>query len=405
VSAGLGSGFRRWFWARPRAHGEVIEGRRVTSVELLYDLVYVAVISQTTHALGGHLDLAGLFEFIVLFSLVWIGWINGTLYLELHGRQDGRTRSYVFLQMAILCLLAVFAGNAAGDTGAQFALTYVAFLLVVGWLFYTVSKVDTPETARTTRRYATIMFVSAAVIALSALLAQDVRLYVWAAFSVLWLTAMIYLGTRPRTFSFGIAPTESLVERLDTFTLIVLGEVIVGVVAGLTLVTQDFVTIATGIVALVIGLGLWWIYFDIVGGRPARSDGKSMTAWILSHLPITAAIAGAGAAMVGLVEHAGDAITPQTTAWLLAGAVAVVFIAEIVTVLSFVNDDRDRAVYRPLLITMAVGAVVSVAVGFLPLPPWGLAVALIGLLIIVWIVAASRFVKVGAWPPGSAPGH
>jgi len=374
----------------------------VSSVELLYDLVYIAVIAQATGALGHNLTLAGLFDFVVVFSLAWIGWINGTLYLELHGQQDGRTRSYVFVQMAILALLAVFTGNAATTSGAQFALTYVAFLLVVGWLFYSVSKLDTPELARSTRRYATIVFISAAVIALSAFLPADIRVAIWAGFCVLWLLAMILLGTRPRTYSFGIVATDSLVERLDTFTLIVLGEVVVGVVVGLTLAPQDLVTIITGIVSLVIGLGLWWIYFDIVGGRPARGEGPAITTWILSHLPATLAIAAAGAAMVGLVEHAADSVTPASTALLLAGAVAAVFISEIVTVQSFVRDERDRAIYRPLLSAMVVGAGVSIVIGFLPLPPWGLALALNALLLIVWIVAALRFMRAGAWPPGSA---
>ena len=44
--------FRRWFWRPPRAHGEVIPDRRVSALELLYDLVYVAVISQAAHHLG-----------------------------------------------------------------------------------------------------------------------------------------------------------------------------------------------------------------------------------------------------------------------------------------------------------------------------------------------------------------
>ncbi|HEY5520876.1 MAG TPA: low temperature requirement protein A [Candidatus Limnocylindrales bacterium] len=102
------SDFRRWFWARPRAHGETIEGRRVSNTELLYDLIYVAVIAQSTMALGNNLTVGGVLDFVVVFALTWIGWVNGSLYLELHGREDGRTRSYVFLQMAILCVLAVF---------------------------------------------------------------------------------------------------------------------------------------------------------------------------------------------------------------------------------------------------------------------------------------------------------
>jgi hypothetical protein len=83
------SDFRRWFWARPRAHGETIEGRRVSNTELLYDLIYVAVIAQSTMALGNNLTVGGVLDFVVVFALTWIGWVNGSLYLELHGREDG----------------------------------------------------------------------------------------------------------------------------------------------------------------------------------------------------------------------------------------------------------------------------------------------------------------------------
>jgi low temperature requirement protein LtrA len=37
--------FRRWFWRPPRAHGDAILDRTVSSLELFYDLVFVAVIA------------------------------------------------------------------------------------------------------------------------------------------------------------------------------------------------------------------------------------------------------------------------------------------------------------------------------------------------------------------------
>jgi low temperature requirement protein LtrA len=401
MSSGFASDFRRWFWARPRAHGEIIEGRRVSNTELLYDLIYVAVISQATTALGNNLSVGGLFDFIVVFALAWIGWVNGSLYLELHGRDDGRTRSYVFLQMAILLLLAVFTQHAADTTGAQFALCYVPFLLVVAWLFWTVRRFDSGPVARVTGTYAYGLAALAAAILVSAFLPSDFRLVVWAAVDVIWILATILLGARPREYSIGVAPTASMIERFDTFTLIVLGEVVVGVVAGMVAAMDDALTIATGIVALVIGFSFWWIYFDIVGGRAARRSGAAVTAWILSHLPVAMAIAAAGAGMVSLVENADATATPSTTAWLLTGAVAVVLLAEIGMALSFISGDADRATYRPLLIAMVVGAAASLAVALLPLPPWALALVLNLIMLAVWLVAASRFMRAGAWPPGS----
>src|SRR5258706_6876108 len=100
--------FKRWFWRPPRAHGEIIPDRAVSSLELFYDLVYVAVIGQAAHHLAQDVTAQTIAEFGVVFALIWIAWVTGTLYLELHGRDDGRTRSAVFVQMGILALLAVF---------------------------------------------------------------------------------------------------------------------------------------------------------------------------------------------------------------------------------------------------------------------------------------------------------
>ena len=33
-------------------------------------------------------------DFAVVFGLIWTAWVNGSLYLELHGREDGRTRTH-----------------------------------------------------------------------------------------------------------------------------------------------------------------------------------------------------------------------------------------------------------------------------------------------------------------------
>src|SRR3954451_2964845 len=113
---GLGS-FGKIFWQPPRAHGEVIEDRSVSFLELFYDLVYVVVISQATHALAANVSWVGVGRFAVIFGMIWIAWLNGTLYQDLHGRDDGRSRVFVFAQMMLLALLAVYTADAAGASG------------------------------------------------------------------------------------------------------------------------------------------------------------------------------------------------------------------------------------------------------------------------------------------------
>ena len=393
--------FREWFWQRPRAHGEVERDRSVSYLELLYDLVYVAVIAQAAGRLSADVSVGRFVEFAVVFTLIWIAWVNGTLYLELHGREDGRTRVFVFIQMGILALLAVFTGFAADDVGgARFALVYAAFLVVQTWMWNSVRKQDTPQVARVTLMYELVLLASAIVILASALLAPGPRVIAWAAFGVAWIAMMLFLGFRSRNFSIGVTPTHSMVERFGLFVIIVLGEVVVGVVEGLSHGEQDLITIGTGTLGLGIGLGMWWIYFDLSGRREPRAEGRAIATWILTALPITLAIAAGGAAMVSLIEHAHDPVAPEITAWLVCGSVAAVLLAQIVHSWSLHDAHRFAGAYRALAIAMIVAAAGALVVGALRPAPWILALLLGLILTALWFYAVATFIRAKAWPTG-----
>lgn len=64
-------------WQPPRTHGETVENRRVSFLELFYDLVYVVLIAAAAHNLADDLRWVAVGEFIVVFSLVWIAWVSG----------------------------------------------------------------------------------------------------------------------------------------------------------------------------------------------------------------------------------------------------------------------------------------------------------------------------------------
>jgi len=164
----------------------VIQDRTVSNLELFYDLAYVAVIAQASHRLAEHVSLVGFVEFAIVFAMLWFAWFNGSLYVELHGREDGRTRLLVFVQMGVLALLAVFTGEAAGATGPQFALVYAVFLAVVGWAWYAVRQLDRierPEFLRITAFYVGGMVISTLVVGATAVLPEaSWRLVGWAVF-------------------------------------------------------------------------------------------------------------------------------------------------------------------------------------------------------------------------------
>jgi low temperature requirement protein LtrA len=391
--------FKRWFWRPPRAHGEVDADRQVSVLELFYDLVYVAVLGQAAHQLAEHVSVRGVAEFAVVFALIWIAWINGSLYLELHGREDGRTRSIVFLQMGILALLAVFTAGAADGNGRGFAVVYAIYQVVQTWLWYSVwrqDRRDHSEFLALAGGYVAGMGVSATVIGASALLPATPRLAVWAVLVVAWIVG-ITLAARTSRAGLGLTPTDSLVERFGLFIIIVLGEVVIGVVDGLSAAERDAKTIVTGMLALSMGFGFWWIYFDLVGRRLPRAQRLALAYWVLSHLPIALAITAAGAGMVSLIGHAHDASTPAATSWLLAGAVATGLVALVLTEQTLVDDERLSLVFHPLRLALTGGAAAALVVGWLRPAPWLLALLLVVILSVVWSFAVSRFLRADAW--------
>ena len=359
------------------------EPRRVAWLELFYDLVYVVLIGQAAHTLAAHPGWRGTAEFVAVFGLVWIAWINGTLYHELHGREDGRSRFYVFAQMGVLAVLAVFTGYAGTKDGTAFALTYSVLLLLLFWQWYEVRRHDLPQDKQASTPYLIGLTVTIVAMLASAWLDEGPRIAVWIGISVGWVVLGLtgFLGrSRPLTF---FQPTESLVERMALFVIIVLGETVVGVVNGINEAERDALTITTGVLGLVIGFGIFWNYFDVVGVREPRPDRRSLAAWFFGHLPLTGAVAAAGAAMVGLLVNAHEPRTPAAVAWTLTGAVAIILL--LIALESAAVEQHDAIDTRTRSTVYAGGAGLVLVLGAVAPAPWLLALLVVGVLSLTWL--------------------
>ncbi len=386
---------RSWFTGPPRAHGEVLEDRTVSFLELFYDLVFVVLIAQIAHTFAGDVSWTGFGRFAVVFCLIWVAWVNGSFYHELHGREDGRSRAYIFVQMALLVIMAVYAAHAADDVsdGRNFAIVYALLLAFIEWQWYSIRSYDTDEMAGSTMQYNTAMMAAIAIIVVSAFVNDpEIRLVLWASTVVIKIASSLSQVLRPNPeLEHALRITDSMAERFGLFTIIVLGEVVVGVVEGLSEAEHNARTVVTGVVALVIGFGFWWNYFDFVGGRAPRPGSYNRGVWNLGHLPIWLAVAAAGAGMVNLVEHAGDARTPANTAWLIAGATATMAAALAAITLTMPTNPGRRLVP----ITLSVAAIIALVLGALRPSPIILAAGLSITLAGVWVEALARHAHEG----------
>ena len=403
---GLAGGGERWarlrglLWQPPRRHGEQPRERVVGPLELFYDLAVVVLVAQAAHRLAGHLNWGGLGEFAVVFTLVWIAWTNGSLHHELHGHDDARARSTFLLQILVLTAIGAFIPQAGGARGAGFAVASAVLFAVLAVLWLLAARGDRPEYRRASRLFVAGTAACAVLLAGTALLPASDRVLAWGGLDVAYLagfaTVLIMAGPAGEP---GVVITEALTERFGAFIIIVLGETLTGVVSGLSGRPVSGLTLAVGLAAVVVGFGAWWTYFDFAGQRQPRTERVASTQWILGHLPLTAAVAAMGAAMVSLVEHAQDGRTPAATAWLLGAGAAVVLGATMLLAVTLSAWNRDPGLYRPLARTCTVSAVACLGLGAARPAPLLLAFGLVVLLSIPWGYAVARRLASGSGSP------
>ena len=180
------------------------------------------------------------------------------------------------------------------------------------------------------------------------------------------------------------AATPSLIERLDLFVMIVLGEVIVGAVNGMAdLHPITSVGVVIGLLGMLIAIGLWWIYFDLVSHRAPTSTRTQL--WLYLHLPLLMTMAAVGAGVLNTVEHSMVPL-PANVRWLLVGALAVAL--GTVAALGRTLEVRRAcpALYRTVTGAFAVSAVAILAVGF---TGWGAQGTLIAMVLLLGLPIAA----------------
>ena len=382
---------RRALWQPPRPHGEQPRERTVGPLELFYDLAVVVLVAQAAHRLAGHLTWGGIGEYAAVFTLVWVAWVNGSLHHELHGHEDARARSTFLLQILVLVAMGSSIPEAGGARGAAFAVAGGVLFAILAVLWLLAARGDEPQFRRPSWLFVAGTVTTAVLLAGTALLPAAGRVPAWGVLDAAYLAGFTALmrWAAPAELT-ALMVSDALIERFGLLIIIVLGETLTGVVTGLAREPVSGLTLAVGLVAVVIGFGAWWTYFDFVGRRPPRAHPTASLSWVLAHLPLTAAIAAMGAAMVSLITHAHSGRTPAATAWVLCGGAAVVLVSTMLVAAALKSWQDDRGLYQPLARASAASAVACLAAAALRPAPLILGLVIVALLSIPWTLAVAR---------------
>ncbi len=394
--------FREW-WQPPRKAGEGLEHRQVTFLELFYDLVYVVLIAELSHALAAHIGWVELGRFAFLFVVVWWAWLNGTTYHDIHGNNDIRTRVFTFLQMLSVVAMAIFAHDALGESSVGFALSYAGFQLILTYLWWRTGVHD-PNHRILSRPYSATFLLNTLLFIASVFVPAPLRFILWGAALLLSLVLPVYIFSMGKKYPQAQAEIDivssvspSLVERFGLFTIIVLGEVIVGVVAGVS-EHHHLNGLVGGTAALgtMIAISLWWVYFVFISHRIPGPGTVVVSIWYYLHLPMTMGVATVGAAVLNVVEHAGEHLSPEVR-WLLISGISVTLISIAILTRTIQLAREDQPVARKGRRSMLVSAALITLLGFSSLEIIPLLVSLVLLMLApvffafqVWIERLDR---------------
>lgn len=310
--------------------------RKVTWLELFFDLIFVAAVSEVAEPLHHHYDAAGVLRLTTLFALIWWAWAGYANFVTRFGTDDVAQRLLTLLQMFIVAVMAANADDtldsrsSAGLVGAYAALRLI---LIAQYLRTHHVRHAKPFTSRTVAGYG----VAASVWLVSALGPASIRYGLWT------LALVVDLGTPWLAFRHTLrAPPHSahLPERLGLFTLILLGEAVVAVMHGMK--SQEewrFAAAATAFLGMGLLFLIWWWYFDIakaVSDRPVRTHGDTvrLLTWSYVHFPLYLGVVVLGVGIERAVMAASRRQLPDSDMLMLGGSLAVLITSlSVITVL------------------------------------------------------------------------
>ena len=346
---------------RAATEGDDLRERRVTPLELFFDLVFVFALTQVTSFLAGHLAWSGMLQGAAMLAALWWAWVGYSwLTNAVPAEEVIPARLVILVAMAAMLIASLAVPDAFDVYGVLFGVAYfIVRLLQVA--LYSLATGDTPETRQAILRLAP-GFVGAPMLLIVAGFLDDL------AQGSLWAVAL--------AIDYGVAFVRSpsgfrvhaghFTERHGLIIIIALGESIVAIGVGASGLGLGAGVVVGSVVGIALAAALWWAYFDLVTlaaeRRLSAASGEERVrlardSYSYLHLPMVAGIIFVALGIKQTLAHVGDplGIIPAVA---LCGGVALYFLGHN----AFRLRDVGSVSVPRLVVTILCCALVSLAV-------------------------------------------
>ncbi|MGZ0025000.1 low temperature requirement protein A [Stenotrophomonas sp. AG209] len=302
---------------------------RVTYEELFFDLVYVFAVTQLSHHLLHHLDLAGVLQTLVLWFAVWLGWQYACWVSNWFDPQAPRIRGLLFATMLLALLMSSSIPEAFADRAWMFAGAYAT--MQVGRTAFVLLEVGRNHPlAPNFRRMLAWVSVAACFWLAGAAAEGNLRLALWAvAVACEYISPMFGFAfpgmgrshTRDWTIEGG-----HLAERCQLFVIVALGETLLATGGVLSEVEHWSLQVVSAVLATFAGtIAMWWLYFGISSRDAteaithAEDPGRMGANFHYVHALLIAGIIATAVGNDLVMDHPAAAVTTVYATVMVAG--------------------------------------------------------------------------------------
>lgn len=237
--------------------------KKVTWLELFYDLLFVAAVAKASHVLlhveDEILSLETLGKFVMIFIPIWWAWVGQTLFVNRFGQDSVTHRIFLIIQLFFVLIMTASLSVDFDATYLSFLIGYIGLRAMTAVQYHYAHAKEEGHLRATAHYFGTRFWIGLAISACSLFFDSWVRyavLYAGIALDIILpLTGRKILLKTPTN-------THHLLERFSLFALILLGESVVSILAVLQSSSWTPQSVSFAALTFVLIIAIWWQYYD-----------------------------------------------------------------------------------------------------------------------------------------------
>jgi low temperature requirement protein LtrA len=362
---------------------DILDERRTTPVELLWDLVFVFAVTQVTTLLSHDLTWAGFGRAMLVLALVWWAWSAYVWAANAQTASSPTLRGCLLVSMVSIFITGLSVPHAFGSEGTLFAVSYAVVRFLHLALYADASRKGNAAWSAIAG-FALTVAIGMGLLIGGSFATGTARIVLWVLAAAIDYAGPAWL-TRERLRGLQRVAVAHFAERYSLFVIICLGESIVAIGVGALGQRADRALTAELVVAVTLGLlitvAMWWTYFEglaeAAAERLRRHEDPVLAAadaYSYLHLVIVAGIItfAVGVKILARVSVAAALSGPARLA--LCGGVALYLVGSA----SFSKRLLGEVEYEKLAVAGALLALYAVGDGLAAWVVAGAVAALLG---------------------------